>query len=143
MKTSLSDMHLHPISVHFTNALYPVAFFFLILFLFSGREPFRQTYGHLMILATLSVPPAYLTGLLTWKEKYNGAKVPIFSRKIRYGLVIFAVGCACTLWYWMSPGIVEKMSGAGLVFLLLNFLLLMPVTYLGHLGGKIVFEFKR
>jgi hypothetical protein len=143
MKKSLSDMHAHAISVHFTNALFPVAVFFLIIFLFSGREPFRQTYGHLMILATLSVPPAYLTGLITWKEKYNGALAPIFLRKIRYSPLIFVLGCLCTIWYWMSPGIAEETSGAGLVFLLLNLALLIPVTYLGHLGGKIVFEFKR
>ncbi len=75
IKIGKYDVHVHSISVHFTNALYPVALFFLILSYFYQTDASLFTYFHLMILATFSVPISYITGIMEWKQKYRGVKV--------------------------------------------------------------------
>lgn len=140
MRFGKTDLHLHAISVHFTNALYPVAAFFLILYLATCKDSFRSTYSYLMILATISVPLSYLTGVLEWRHTYKGAKVRIFLRKIRYGFLVFVVGGFCTLWYWLSPDILERKGIPSIIFIFLNFSLLFPLIYVGHLGGKLTFR---
>jgi uncharacterized membrane protein len=139
MKIGKHDVHLHSIAVHFTNALYPVALFFLILSFFYQKDVSLLTYFHLMILATVSVPISYITGFIEWKQKYRGAKVRIFTRKQRSGLVLLGLGITCTLWYGWDPAVLENGGGLRIVFLSLHFAILPNVIYLGYLGGKLVF----
>ncbi len=139
MKIGTHDLHLHSISVHFTNALYPVAVFFLVLSHFYEQSMCLFTYFHLMILATVSVPLSYATGLIEWRQKYQGAKVRIFITKYRYGALLFLVGTACTLWYGIYPDIVMTSGGLRVLFLVLNISLLPLIVYLGSLGGKLIF----
>ena len=139
MKISKYNIHLHSIFVHFTNGLYPVAVFFLILFKIFQHESFRSTYFYLLLLASISVPISFLTGIIEWKQKYKGAQVRIFTRKYTYGIVLMGVGSFCTVWSCISPEIIRGSGILHFVFLLLNFAILPLVAYLGYLGGKLVF----
>jgi uncharacterized membrane protein len=132
-------LHFHSMSVHFTCALYPVSLFFLILAYFYNRDASLFTYFHLMILAAISVPVSYITGIIEWKVKYKGARVRIFTAKYRWGLVLFALGAVCTVWYGLWPGVLKNAGAPRTVFLLVNVAILPLVIYLGYLGGKIVF----
>ena len=139
MRIGKYDLHLHSISVHFTNALYPVAILFLVLYHFYRQDSFRYTYFYLMILATLSTPISYLTGVIEWKKKYKGAKVRLFIRKYQWGFILFVVGALCTLWYGFYPEVLEDAGVLHILFLLLNFSVLPLIVYLGYLGSKLVF----
>lgn len=134
------EFHIHSICIHFTNALYPVAILFMFLFLLSGKVSFHQTYFYIMVVATFSVPFSYLTGILEWKKRYKGAMIQIFLAKIIVGLVIFAIGGSCTLWRYISPGVLENGGIQSLAFIILNVSIVPPLIYLGHLGGIIVYE---
>ncbi|MFQ5585861.1 MAG: DUF2231 domain-containing protein [Thermodesulfobacteriota bacterium] len=133
------DLHIHTMSIHFTNALYPVAILFLFLFLLFGKASFQQAHFYIMILATFSAPLSYLTGILEWKRRHQGAMIPIFATKIRYGPVIFIIGGCCTLWHYLSPGVLDG-GILSVAYVLLNLAILPPLVYLGHLGGIIVYE---
>jgi uncharacterized membrane protein len=139
MKIGKYNLHLHSIFVHFTNALYPAALFFLILSYYYRFEYSLFAYFHLMILATTFVPVSYMTGVGEWKQKYRGFKTRIFLRKIQYGLVSAGLGLLCTLWYGYSPDIVHDTGVMRLIFLLCNFAILPIIFYLGYLGGRLVF----
>ena len=139
MKIGAYNLHLHSMSVHFTNALYPVALFFLILSNYYQPEFSRFAYFHVMILATVSVPVSYLTGLTEWKKKYRGFTTAIFLRKIKYGLVVFGLGLLCTIWYGASPGIVESAGIGRTAFYACNVAIVPIIFYLGYLGGRLVF----
>lgn len=143
MKIGKSDTLLHPIAVHFTNALFPVAFLFLVLSLLFHQDSFRQTYFYILALATLSSPVSYLTGIVDWKQRYKGAKTSLFAKKIRSGIGLMVVGALCTAWYGFSPGIVDGTGLARVVFLALNLSTLPLAVMLGHLGGKLVFMVQR
>lgn len=134
------DFHIHSIFIHFTSALYPVAIFFMFLFLLFEKTSFRQTYFYIMVLATLSVPFSYLTGILEWKQKYEGSELPIFTAKIRYGLVMLAIGGCCTIWHLVNPEVLEGGNILSVVYVFLNLSILPPLVYLGYLGGIILYE---
>jgi uncharacterized membrane protein len=126
-------------AVHFTLALYPVAFFFLILSHFYQRDLCLFTYYHLMILATISAVFAFATGVSEWKQKYKGVKIRIFTRKYRFGLVLLALGTACALWYGYYPEMVRDGGTGHMLFLLLNLVIVTIDVYLGYLGGRLIF----
>jgi uncharacterized membrane protein len=133
----------HPIAVHFTNALFPVAFFFLVLYFIFHNESFRQTYFYILVLATISSPISYLTGIVDWRQRYKGVMTSIFSKKIRSGIGLIVVGAICTVWYAFSPGVVDERGAARIIFLALNLSTIPLAVVLGHLGGKLVFMVKR
>jgi hypothetical protein len=111
---------------------------FLALGLGFEHEPFRQTYFYLMVLAVMSTPVSYATGIVEWKQKYKGARVRVFVIKYRLGLVMMALGFLCALWYWLRPAVLEG-GGTAVLFVLLNFSILPVIVYMGYLGGKVAF----
>ncbi len=134
------DIHIHSIFIHFTNSLFPVAILFMFLFLLSGNLSFNQTYFYIMLLATLSTPVAYLTGIVEWRKRFKGVMIPIFAAKIKYGPAVFIIGGVATLWHYISPGILERGDILTAIYVLLNVSILLPLIYLGHLGAIIVYE---
>lgn len=74
------------------------------------------------------------------KKRYKGAMIQIFSTKIRYGIVVFVIGTCCTFWHYVSPEILKNLNIQSVFFAFLNFFILLPLVYLGHLGGIIVHE---
>lgn len=139
-KIKEGDLHTHTMIIHFTNALYPVAMFFLLLFVLFGRTSFHDTYFYILALATLSVPFSFVTGILEWRKRYQGAKKKIFYDKIRFSVVIFLIGLVCTLWHIISPEVLGQLGISSAIFVLLNLSILPPLIYVGHLGGIIVYE---
>lgn len=136
----IKGLHFHTIFVHFSSALFPVALLFIFLYLVTGNTTFERSYFYLMVVATLSLPVSFLAGLYEWKRSHQQAMVPIFMAKIRYGVVLFVLGAGATLWRALSPGVLEQMNIVSVLFILLNLLILVPLVYLGHLGGIIVYE---
>lgn len=134
------DVHIHTMFIHFTNALYPAAIFFMFLFLLFRNTSFNQTYFYMMVFATFSAPFSYLTGIFEWKRRFEGAMIPIFLTKIRYGLAPFIIGGFCTLWHYLYPEVLVNGGIQSVVFILLNISILPPLIYLGHVGGIIVYE---
>lgn len=131
---------LHAITVHFTVALFPVALFFLLLYLFFHLDTFRHTYISLMILASISIPFSYVTGIIVWSQVYGGARTRIFIHKIWCGLALPLVGFTCVLWYCLNPQVMDSGGLHCIGFTVLNFTTLLITIYLGHLGGKLTFK---
>jgi len=112
----------------------------MFLSLLFGKAAFHQTYFYLMLIATVSAPVSYLTGLYEWQRRHQKAMVPIFLEKIRYGVVVFVIGGCCTLWNYLAPGALAEPGILTVPFILLNLAILPILFYLGHLGGIIVYE---
>ena len=134
------DIHIHSIFIHFTNSLYPVAILFMFLFILFDNASFHKTYFYIMALATFSVPVSYLTGILEWRKRFKGIMIPIFAAKIKYGVVVFVIGGCSTFWHYLTPGILERGDILSVVYVLLNVSIILPLIYLGDLGGIIVYE---
>ncbi|GJQ59427.1 MAG: hypothetical protein D8M57_09770 [Candidatus Scalindua sp. AMX11] len=139
IKISALEIPFHAIFVHFPTALYPVAITFIFLALIFDRDSFRDSYFYLMIFATLFTPISHYTGILEWKKKFRGVRTHIFVKKIRYGIILNVVGGLCTIWYWLCPGILDRIGVFNIVFIILNISIIPIVVYLGHLGGRLVY----
>lgn len=133
------DIHFHPMTVHFTNALYPISLLFLTLYLITKEESYRITYGYIILLAALSTPVSFMTGYIEWKQKYKGARVRVFQRKLQLGFALTAVGASCALWYWTDGGALTRGGIGTALFAALNFTVLPLAVYLGYLGGRLVY----
>jgi hypothetical protein len=93
-----------------------------------------------MVVATHSLPLSYFAGFFEWKRSHQGAMVPIFIAKLRYGVALFILGAGATIWRALMPGVLEGLNIVSVLFILLNLVILIPLVYLGHLGGIIVYE---
>ncbi len=134
------DIHIHSMLLHFTNGLFPIAVLFMILGLVFGKSSFDLTYFYLMIIATLSAPVSYASGVLEWRRRYQSANKEIFIKKIRYGVTVFIIGLLGTVWRALMPDIITEPSLMTVPFVILNLSILVPIVYLGHLGSKIISE---
>ena len=128
---------LHAISAHFSNGLIPVAVLFLLLALPANDPFFEHTVLHLLVIVLMAVPVSFVSGILDWRKKYNGAKAPVFMKKIRLGVVLFVLA-VCSVWIrYADP---EVMTGGGPLhwaYILILLCMLPVVVLLGHYGGKL------
>ena len=138
-RIAATDLHVHAICIHFTSALYPVSVLFMLLYLVFGKTSFDQTHFYLLILATLSAPASYFTGLFEWRQRYERMELPVFTAKIRFSIAVFAVGLVSTLWRAVSPGVLDG-GGLRVLYVLLNIAQLPMLVYLGYLGGMVLYE---
>lgn len=127
----------HAVSAHFSNGLIPVAVFFLILFLPSGDPFFERTVEHLLLVSTVFIPVSFVTGVIDWKKIYNGAKAPIFVKKIRLSILLFAVGVVASLIRLFNPDVLHAGGFLSIAYAAMLFLMLAMVTMLGFYGGKL------
>ena len=86
-----------------------------------------------------SAPISFFTGFIEWKQKYKGARVRIFVKKIKYGLILLGLGSLCALWAFISPEILLDSGSLHFTFIILNLAIIPFVAYLGYLGGKLIF----
>jgi len=128
---------LHAIAAHFSNGLIPVAVLYLLLTLPSGDTFFEHTVQHLLWITFLALPVSFFSGVHDWETKYRAAKAPIFIKKIRLSLLLFAL---CTVEVTIRLMVPEVMDHSDLLhwFYIAVLLGMLPVvTLLGHYGGKL------
>ncbi len=128
---------LHAISAHFSNGLIPVAVLYLLLALPAGDQFFERTVLHLLVVVLLAVPVSFVSGILDWKRKYNGAKAPVFMKKIRLGVALFLLAAGAVSIRLADPGVIGGTGPLHWLYLL-DLLVMLPVAVLlGHYGGKL------
>jgi uncharacterized membrane protein len=139
-RTFVERMHLHVLSTHFPLALFTVAFGFQILHLFLRQQAANLEFATniTMIAAVVMMIPTTMTGWLTWKSKYKGARVMIFQRKITIAFLMLAFSAALVLWRVGFFGIYEDMSSPWhWVYLAGIALLVAGAAAEGYYGGRL------
>lgn len=135
----VKSLHLHPIIVHFPNALFPLSLFFLVLFLVSGNKYYEGISFIMLFIAVIASPMAFVSGLIDWQIRYGGSKASIFVRKIVLSIILIILGVACLIIHLVNPDVMLSaplLKGfyvGGLIGL--NIL----TVALGYLGGRIIF----
>jgi uncharacterized membrane protein len=137
------DNHLHPISVHGPNGIIPVAVVFLLLAMMFNSSGLESAAYFNLIAVFFSMPLVLLTGYLTWKKKYNGAKTLVFKIKIAAGCLSTAILFGLIVWRTVEPDVLTTASSDRWLFLMWSMFLLAAVGLAGHLGGKLVFAKKK
>jgi uncharacterized membrane protein len=132
--------HLHAMVIHFPIALLMIAFLSELIALFSKRQFFKNTALYLLILGTIGVIIAYLSG--------NAAGEGMTDGILQEPIGMHEEAALVTLWLSLITSVVSiaiyyfnyTRSWAKWVTLLLFALLIASVARTAYLGGQLVFK---
>ena len=139
LKQRIADAHLHPIMVHFPNALFPVTLVLLGLYYFTKDASFEQASFYTMIFGLLGVPGSAATGLFSWKTRFRGNITQIFVEKMIWSSVLLILATTSVLLRAFIPDIAYQQGILSWGYVSLVASLTLLVVRLGFLGGKLVF----
>jgi len=115
----------------------------MLLTLLSAAPYFEHTVFHLIAVAALTIPIAFLSGIRDWRLKFHGVRAPIFHRKIILP-VILALLCAAVITIrQIRP---DPLAAGGAIAWLYGgcIVLTLPVVVLlGHFGGKLAYAVRQ
>lgn len=128
----------HAVSAHFPAALIPTGTLFLVLAVICGYPPLEFAVFALLVVIVVSIPLTMLTGYLMWRKIYQKSPSAIFIKKIYLAWALLLVALPTLVWRWLNPDLLARGGITIMFYLLLNMLMLMCVTLLGHYGGMLV-----
>jgi hypothetical protein len=91
-------LHWHVLLVHFPTAAFLGSFAFMVLHLFTQTTCFETSTYIILISGAVVMIPTTISGWITWKKKYKGAKGKIFNNKIRISFAMIAVSIIMVLY---------------------------------------------
>jgi uncharacterized membrane protein len=135
-----SSVYFHPMTVHFPIALVMVGFLADVLSIFFKKEKWLIKVGfYLMILGTIAVIVAYLTGAIFTKELTGAAHDLKERHEFFAGLAmwILLIGCAFRIFL-----VYKKLDESPLKWVPFFFYIIavICVGITGYLGGAIVYD---
>lgn len=132
---------LHPMFVHFPQALFPVAFGAFCLYFATGAREIETGAFVCALFGALAAPFTAATGFLDWWTHYQAYMTSVFRIKITASFVLMALG---------APAVLLRASHADLAVLPLGALgwayfgllaaCAATCVVLGYYGGKLVFH---
>ena len=140
-QTKPSLPYVHPISVHFPQALLPAAFASFLLYIYSGLTQFEHAAYVMLIFGLLATPLAIATGFADWKLHYRGQMTSLFRIKIIGSAGLTALALPALLLRLQHPETTAlPLSGTGWIYLGLLAACQVACIVIGHYGGKLVFH---
>jgi uncharacterized membrane protein len=127
----------HAVSAHFPTALIPTCSLFLLLAIIYSYPALDFVAFSLLMVAVASIPLTMFSGFLLWRRSYRKVRSVIVDRKIRLAWILLFIAAVTLSWRWLYPDLVTNGGIALVLYLLLNLLMLVCVTLLGHYGGML------
>ncbi|MBI4378280.1 MAG: hypothetical protein HY578_04200 [Nitrospinae bacterium] len=131
-------IHIHHISTHFTNSLFPVSGALITLYLFTNNSSFETASYYSMVFGLMAIPSAYGSGIYDWRTRFQGRKTFIFTNKVIFGIIFLIVASLCVIWRTVDAGIMYSMGWNKWLYVALVYSLTALATWLGYLGGKFI-----
>lgn len=133
--------YLHPIFVHFPQALFPVAFASFLLYLVTGNLFFENGTYLMTAIGLVATPVTMLTGYIDWKVRYKGYMTSVFKIKITTGFVLIGLSFSAVMLRALAPEVsLLPLSGLGWLRAGLLAACVGSCVVEGHYGGKLVFH---
>ena len=123
---------LHPAFTHLVIGTVMAGFVFSVLAGITGRDAFRHTAHHCMVLALVALIPTALLGFGDWEHRYGGALLfPIRMKIVLAGVLLISL---------VAAAVVKRRSqkNGKLAFPIYSVCLLCVVA-LGYYGGELVY----
>ena len=141
MAVRVNVPHLHPVFLHFPQALFPVAFAALGIYLLTGIREFETGAFVAVLFGALAAPVTTATGFFDWWNRYQAYLTSVFKIKISGSFVLMALGASAVLLRALHPDLaVLPLGGLGWVYFGLLAACTATCVVLGHYGGKLVFH---
>jgi len=133
--------HLHPITVHFPQALYPVALASQGVFIYSGSLLFESGAYIALLFGVLATPFCMATGFVDWKLRYKGAMTRVFKIKISGSVLVLLFAVLALTVRMLNPQIpADPLHGPGLLYVAFLTACTTSCVVVGHYGGRLVFH---
>lgn len=137
--TTYSDLHPHPVSIHFPIALTLTSAGFLMAYLATGIDGLVDSAFYALMAGVVVSPVAILTGAVSWWYNHGHKLTTVFKGKAGLSAALFpAQLTAVTLWALNRQALSEGET-IGWVYLALVMIMAGLVLFLGKLGGTLVF----
>jgi uncharacterized membrane protein len=130
--------HVHHISSHFTNGLFPAASACITLFLLTGNTLFENASLCCCAIGAIGAPIVYGSGLFDWRVRFKKRRVRIFTRKRYVGGASVLISVMLIAFRLSLGDDLTTVGAVKYVYAALIYLLTGMVTYLGYLGGKFI-----
>lgn len=138
----LNTDHFHPMIVHFPIAIITVGFLAEIASLFFRSEKCLSRSGfYLLILGTLSAIAAWSTGQLFTTEPTQGAITGIFEKHETGALITMILMILSSAFRMFL--VIKKKEETSMKWIAFGLFCLafIAVTYTGHMGGTMVYDY--
>ncbi|MGZ9197297.1 MAG: DUF2231 domain-containing protein, partial [Candidatus Deferrimicrobiaceae bacterium] len=117
MDAKVNVQHFHPIFVHFPQALVPVAFAELCIYLLTGVRDFETGAFVAALFGALAAPVTTATGFFDWWNRYQAYLTSVFKIKITGSIVLMAMAGPAVLLRAFHPDLaVLPLAGLGWVY---------------------------
>ena len=134
-------LHIHPMLVHFPQALFPVAFTSFCLYMATGIKELEAGAFVAVLFGALAVPVTIGTGFFDWWNRYQAYMTSVFRIKITGSFILMALaGPAAALRAYHPDVAVLPLTGLGWMYFGLLGACIAACVVLGHYGGKLVFH---
>jgi uncharacterized membrane protein len=141
MAEKVNVPHLHPVFVHFPQALFPVAFAAFVFYLLTGIREFETGAFVAALFGALAAPLTTATGFFDWWNRYQAYMTSVFKIKISGAFVLMALAGPAVWLRAFHPDLAAlPLGGLGWVYLGLLAACTATCVVLGHYGGKLVFH---
>lgn len=141
MDVKVDVQHLHPIFVHFPQALFPVAFAAFCLYLLTGAREFETGAFVAAMFGAMAAPVTTLTGFFDWWNRYQAYMTGVFRIKITGSFILMALGATAALLRGFHPDLaVLPLGSLGWAYFGLLAACAATCVVIGHYGGKLVFH---
>jgi predicted heme/steroid binding protein/uncharacterized membrane protein len=131
--------HPHPMTVHFPIVFMLSAPFFTFLYLITGEPSYDTTAFHCLAGGVFFTPIVMLTGFTSWSVNYLARPLRPINIKISLSLLMLVVSLVALVWREIIPDVSTRLSGDGLIYLLLIISLCPMVLVIGWHGAKLTF----
>ena len=132
---------IHPMFVHFPQALFPVAFGAFCLYFATGVREFEAGAFVCALFGLLAAPVTAATGFLDWWTHYKAYMTSVFRIKIAGSFVLMALGAPAVLLRAFHADLAVLPLGAlGWAYFGLLAACTATCVVLGYYGGKLVFH---
>lgn len=132
---------IHPMFVHFPQALFPVAFGAFCLYFATGVREFEAGAFVCALFGVLAAPMTAATGLLDWWTHYKAYMTSVFRIKIAGSCVLIALGASAVLLRAFHPDLAVLPLGAlGWAYFGVLAACTATCVVVGYYGGKLVFH---
>jgi len=135
--------HPHPMTVHFPIVFMFSTTVFSLLYLVTGEKSFDTTAFHCLGAGVLFNGVAIATGFYTWWLNYMAKPLKPVKIKIPLTLAMMITSIVLFIWRLEFPNILDALSGAGLLYILLVLSLSAMVTVIGWNGASMTFPIEK
>lgn len=135
--------HPHPMTVHFPIVFMLSTTAFSLLYLATGEKSFDATALHCLAAGIFFNGVAVATGLYTWWLNFMAKPMRPVRIKIPLALLMLATSIVLFVWRLKVPEIMDSLSGAGLLYILLVLSLAPMVTVIGWYGASMTFPIEK